>query len=111
MGGGRGGRRDGRARERGRAAATADQVPGVSGSPPQSQMDRRALLKLSWSTVATPYLQTFAPRFLPWTMDTLEALVEAQPPPGSTVVVAACGPGASLGVTETPCLACVTVLT
>lgn len=54
--------------------------------------DRKLLLQRSWTEVARGYQTLFVPRFMPWTIETLDAFLEARPPQG-LVAVPCCGPG------------------
>lgn len=71
-------------------------------SPPRrhpvmaSAQDRLALLQRSWTCVAEGYNRLFVPRFMPWTLDTLNLLAGKALPAG-TIAVPCCGPGECYG--------------
>lgn len=60
-----------------------------------SAQDRLALLQRSWTCVAEGYNRLFVPRFMPWTLDTLNLLAGKALPAG-TIAVPCCGPGQEL---------------
>lgn len=55
-------------------------------------MSRAQLLQRSWSEAAAAYQEHMVPRFVPWTLATLDAFGSTRIPEG-LVVVPACGPG------------------
>lgn len=57
--------------------------------------DRKQLLERSWTEVAALYENTFVPRFMPWTLETIREFLAAGIPDGD-VLVPCCGPGERL---------------